>query len=87
MTETAPGVVAFLARRLHVRPRRTGPAGDTIVLGLDFDGARLVDVKAHPHLLDRAARRPATTGTPATARIAAGLANPCPPRPQPGAPA
>jgi poly-gamma-glutamate synthesis protein (capsule biosynthesis protein) len=72
----APGVVAYSLGNFMF-DRRTGPAGDTIVLELVFDGARLVDVKAHPHLLQSGRPRPAAAGTPAAARIAAALANPC----------
>jgi poly-gamma-glutamate synthesis protein (capsule biosynthesis protein) len=75
MTDT-PGVIAYSLGNF-VFDRRTGVAGDTVVLELVFEGARLVDVKAHPHTLDSGRPRPAARGSDAATRIAAALSNPC----------
>jgi poly-gamma-glutamate synthesis protein (capsule biosynthesis protein) len=72
----APGVIAYSLGNF-VFDRRTGPAGDSVVLELGFDGPRLVDVKAHPHLLDTGRPKAVAAGSAAGARIAAALANPC----------
>ncbi|HVV37454.1 MAG TPA: CapA family protein [Acidimicrobiales bacterium] len=70
IVQDATGLVAYSLGNF-VFHHRTGAAGDTAVLDLGFDGARLVSVTTHPHLLASGPPRPADAT--ASARIRAEL--------------
>jgi poly-gamma-glutamate synthesis protein (capsule biosynthesis protein) len=70
------GVVAYSLGNF-VFDRRTGPAGESVVLELGFDGTRLVEVTTHPHVLDSGRPQPVSHTSAAGRRVAASLANPC----------
>lgn len=70
IVEQGDGLIAYSLGNFAFH-HRTGPPGETALLELGFDGARLVRVTAHPHQLDRGPPRPA--GAAAAARVRAAL--------------
>jgi poly-gamma-glutamate synthesis protein (capsule biosynthesis protein) len=63
------GVIAYSLGNF-VFHHRSGPSGDTAVLELGFNGAQLVSVTPHPHLLASGPPRPADAASAARIRAA-----------------
>lgn len=76
--EAGDGTLVAYSLGNFVFDYRTGPAGNTVVLDLEFDGTVLKGHTAHPHTLATGIPRPATTAE--RNGILASLAGECPPR-------
>ena len=75
VVQRSGGIIAYSLGNFVWRPR-SGPTGETGVLEVSFEGARVIDYRFYPHVLDQRGA-PVPAAPAAAARIQAAVGSPC----------